>query len=341
MGRRCGLVARAGAPTSVPRYARAHFRTRRGRPPACHTAMRRPKSSTNTVCDSPSTISTSCSTSRSAIPRSSTTRASAAASCRVSRPSSPDEGSSSSTTDGDVARAARDLDAPGGAEPGAPRREPPPPSRDRGGRSSRRPAGLPRAPTHQPHHASTRSVHSLLPRHVHATREDDVLADGEAQEELRLLEGAGEALQRASLRGEARDTSSPARSTRPRSARRIPDTTPNRVLLPAPFGPTSPATVPACDLDAHVGERATRPPKRTVTSVAAGRKRARSGRGRRREAWRGARRGRAVRGGRRRDWRCGRRRSRTGPGSHVGGANGTGRPASATRRRGGGRRRWR
>ena len=83
------------------RAPRGRCGSRRGVP----CAMQRPKSSTATELDRPSTIATSCSTSSIEIFSSSTTVRSAAPSCEVSCASRPDDGSSSSTIDGPVARA--------------------------------------------------------------------------------------------------------------------------------------------------------------------------------------------------------------------------------------------
>ena len=62
-------------------------------------------------------------------------------------------------------------------------------------------------------------------------------------------------------------TSTPFRRTRPDRGRISPESTPNRVVFPAPFGPTSPTARP-CGTRILTESSATTPPKRTVTSSA-------------------------------------------------------------------------
>ena len=72
----------------------------------------------------------------------------------------------------------------------------------------------------------------------------------------------------ARARGEEFVTSSPHSCTRPVFGRSNPDSTPNRVDLPAPLGPTRPAIRPG-STSMETSESAVSPPKRTVTPEAA------------------------------------------------------------------------
>ena len=72
----------------------------------------------------------------------------------------------------------------------------------------------------------------------------------------------------ARARHDALVTSSPRRCTCPAFGRRRPERTARSVDLPAPFGPTRPAMRPGCT-SRLTCERAVRPPKRTVISLAA------------------------------------------------------------------------
>ena len=109
--RMCRCVRVVGSVTVVMRRPRPTRRVRRSRRPAlrccCGLSSGVPVDEQlaevehrDTVSDSASTNSTLCSTSTSAVPRSSRTRRSASPSCSVSWTSRPDDGSSSSITDG-------------------------------------------------------------------------------------------------------------------------------------------------------------------------------------------------------------------------------------------------
>ena len=95
--------------------------------------------------------------------------------------------------------------------------------------------------------------------------EHEVLAHGQTEEQLGVLEGPGQPAAGPDLGPDPR--SRPRRPAAPARCGLIkPDRTPNRVLLPAPFGPTSPTMV-AGGTARSTSLSATRPPKRTVTPM--------------------------------------------------------------------------
>ena len=101
---------------------------------------------------------------------------------------------------------------------------------------------------------------------AHPVAEHDVLAHGEAHEQLELLERAGEAEAGPLRRRRARDLLAGEEHLARPAGGAGPDSTPKSVVLPAPLGPTSP-TIVAGGTDRLTSLRATRPPKRTVTSA--------------------------------------------------------------------------
>ena len=102
---------------------------------------------------------------------------------------------------------------------------------------------------------------------AHPVAEHEVLAHRQPQEQLGLLEGAGQA-QPGPLRRRARGDRRRRRGRRRRRwGRSSPDSTPKSVVFPAPFGPTRP-TIVAGGTARLTSLSATRPPKRTVTLLA-------------------------------------------------------------------------
>ena len=83
-----------------------------------------------------------------------------------------------------------------------------------------------------------------LPALVHPPGDDEVLAHGELGEQLHALEGAGEPASCAGLRAAPGDVDAVHQRRVPASGGCSPDSTPKSVVLPAPFGPTSPTVEP-------------------------------------------------------------------------------------------------
>ena len=152
-------------------------------------------------------MATSCSTRSSEIFSSSATVRSAAPSCAVSWPSSPDDGSSSSTIDGPVREGARHFDSPGRSQRQHRRADVGDAAQveqvdqvvDPGSLGGGRPVERARGEEVAPQPAA------LVADPV---AEDHVLADREAHEQLELLEGPGEPEARALRRRRAGDLAS-------------------------------------------------------------------------------------------------------------------------------------
>ncbi len=210
------------------------------------------------------TSSTSCSTMRTDTPWSLAMRRRVLSNSTVSVESSPEEGSSRSRTVGDVAR----------ARPSSTRRETP------SGRPTARRLATWARPSDSIRSSTTAfssgSTDRRLPR---VKRSDQILrlaarvrwASTRCWRTVRPAKISGCWKVRASPSsarrcGDAVVTSVPSRWTSPWKGRTKPERTPNRVLLPAPLGPTRPTSSRGWT-STPTASTASSPPYRTVTPV--------------------------------------------------------------------------